>query len=374
MLVKKEDNHKFNKNNSGFTLLELLISVAILALIVIPILNSFLLSARLNAKANQKHRATMVAENIMEKLKGNTLDEIVTWRDITENLTVDDVRKYRLESYINQGSQYNVEIKMDPTSALYKNGVDKQLINDYSFPVIAEVYGDSNAIISQNDEDNVAAQMFLQYSQLANPDTAFKDTDEVKKSMKKYMQIVILKGTKANHVVVEATFMYRCDTPNLPVDNQIVELGVYSKDIENLNSIYLFYDSLDHNNSDAIQQDNLLVNNRDAKAVANVYIVKRGETKAATNYVLNAKNTTYNGKSISGIADRQYGKSNLTFYSNLSQSSLGNVDLNPASNTNTLAPNSGVKINRIYDVTVTVYKKGNWSDPLVEFTTTKEEW
>lgn len=389
MLVNKEDNHKFNKNNSGFTLLELLISVAILALIVIPILNSFLLSARLNAKANQKHRATMVAENVMEKLKGNTLDEIEAWTDITQNSSANDVREYRLESYTDQGKEYNVQIKMDPTSALYKNGEGKQLINDYSFPVIAEVYGNSNAIISQSNEDDVAAQMFLQYSKAAHPDTpvdpanpvppvdsdiAFKDTEEVKKIMRKYMQIVILKGTKPNHVVVEAKFMYICESPKLPKDNQTVELGVYSKDIENLNSIYLFYDSLDQNNSDTIDQDNLLVNNRNAKAVANFYIVKRGETKAAIGYELNAKNKLYNGKLISGIADKEYGKSYLTFYSNLSQSMLGTVKLNAGTNTNTLAPNSGVKVNRIYDVTVTVYKKGNWSDPLVEFSTTKEEW
>lgn len=378
MLVKKEENLKISKNNRGFTLIELLISVAILALIVIPILNSFLLSANLNAKAKQKHKATMVAENIMEKLKSNDLDDIEKWTDITQNLSTTDVREYRLESYIDQGSQYNVHIKMDPTSALYKNGTENKLINDYSFPVIGEVYGNSNAIISQNTEDEVAAETFYQYNKAAHNDNAsieeFSDIDEVKKIMKKNMYILILPSTKENHVIVESYFIYTCESSKLLEDDQMLELVVYSKDIENLNSIYLFYDPLELNYTDAIHQDNLFVNNK-AKAVANVYIVNRGESVVSSQYLLDATFRMKDGKQVRGIVDyKKNGKYCLTFYTNLSQSMLGNVKLNVEEGTNTLAPKSEEKENRIYDVTVTVYKKGNWSNPLVEFTTTKEEW
>lgn len=377
ILVKKENNCKIYKNNSGFTMIELLISVAILALIVIPILNSFLMSARLNAKAKQKHKATIVAENIMEKLKANSLEDIEKWTDM-QNLSTSDVRSYRLESFKDQGSQYNVQIKMDPTSTLYKNGTTKALINDYSFPVISEVYGNSNAIISQNDEDNVAATSFFQYNQAAHKDNSdieeFANVEEVKQIMRKNMQILILPGTKSNHFIVESYFVYTCESPKLLKDDQTLELALYSKDIENLNTIYFFYDPLELNYTDTIHQDNLYVNNQ-AKAVANVYIVKRGETVASTSYLLDATFRMLNGKQVRGIIDyKTGGKPCLTFYSNLSQSYLGTVNLHYGEGTNTLAPKSGVKENRIYDVTVTIYKKGNWSTPLVEFTTTKEEW
>lgn len=377
MLVIKEDNHKIIKNDRGFTLIELLISIAILALIVIPILNSFLLSSNLNAKAKQKHKATMVAENIMEKLKSNDLEDIEKWTDITQNLSSSDVREYRLESYTDQGRQYNVHIKMDPTSALYKYGSEKMLINDYSFPVIGEVYGNSNAIISQNKEDEVAAQTFYEYNQAAfkdNPSIGELGVDEIKQIMKKNMCILILPSTKTNHFIVESYFIYTCESPKLLEADQMLELVVYSKDIENLNSIYLFYDPLELNYTDTIHQDNLFINNK-AKAVANVYIVNRGETFASANYLLDATFRMKDGKQVRGIVDyRKNGKSCLTFYSNLKQPFLGTVNMNVDMGTNTLAPKSGEKENRIYDVTVTVYKKGDWSNPLVEFSTTKEEW
>lgn len=376
MLVRKEDNHRIYKNNSGFTLVELLISIAILTIIVIPALNSMLLSARLNMNAKQNHKATMVAENLMEKLKADKFEKIESWDGIN-NLSTGDVKEYRLESYSDQGSRYNVEIKMDPTSALYKNGSEKMLINDYSFPEIAEVYGNSNAIISQGDEDNLAASMFFEYNKAANADNPaiaeFKNEDEVRKIMKKTMHILILPGTKSNHVVVESYFIYTCVSSKLLADDQTLELVVYSKDIENLNTIFFFYDSLEVDAVDT-NQDNLYINNK-AKEVAKVYIVKRGETVAATGYSLDATTTMVNGKQVRGIIDyKTNGKPCLTFYSNLSQSLLGTVNLNYGMGTNTLAPKSGVKENRIYDVTVSVYKKGDWSTPIVEFSTTKEEW
>lgn len=64
------------QNNQGFSLLELLIAVIILAIIVIPFLNSFVISATSNKRAAQTHRATLAAQNIMEGFKADTLESI----------------------------------------------------------------------------------------------------------------------------------------------------------------------------------------------------------------------------------------------------------------------------------------------------------
>lgn len=65
------------KNNKGFSLVEIIIAIVILALVITPFLNSFLTSATTNQKAKRIMRATSVAENIMEAIKPLGLEEIV---------------------------------------------------------------------------------------------------------------------------------------------------------------------------------------------------------------------------------------------------------------------------------------------------------
>ncbi|MCX4321927.1 MAG: prepilin-type N-terminal cleavage/methylation domain-containing protein [Lachnospiraceae bacterium] len=72
---RKSNARKLNKD-AGFSLLELLIAVIILAIIVIPLLNLFLSSNRLNIKSRQTLRATTAAQDIMEGLKAYDMEEI----------------------------------------------------------------------------------------------------------------------------------------------------------------------------------------------------------------------------------------------------------------------------------------------------------
>lgn len=64
-------------NSYGFTLLEVLIAVIIMAIVSIPLVHSFASAARTSSRARLKMRATNAAENIMEDLKALSLEEIV---------------------------------------------------------------------------------------------------------------------------------------------------------------------------------------------------------------------------------------------------------------------------------------------------------
>ena len=69
-------NHLEGKQNKGFTLVEVLIAITILAIIVVPLLQAFVTSSRTNAKAKQLMKATTLAQNVMEELKANSLEEV----------------------------------------------------------------------------------------------------------------------------------------------------------------------------------------------------------------------------------------------------------------------------------------------------------
>lgn len=69
-------NHKLN--NDGFSLIEVLVAVIILALVAGPLLLAFTLSAKFNARAKVNQEVTVVAESIMETFKGPGMDKVIT--------------------------------------------------------------------------------------------------------------------------------------------------------------------------------------------------------------------------------------------------------------------------------------------------------
>ena len=76
--MKKKNNDSFPQlnKNAGFSLVELLIAVIILAIIVVPLLHGFVTSARMNGKARQTQRAITVAQDLMEGLKAYDIEEL----------------------------------------------------------------------------------------------------------------------------------------------------------------------------------------------------------------------------------------------------------------------------------------------------------
>lgn len=141
-----------NKNrNAGFSLVELLIAVIILAIIVIPFSRSFVVSARMNGNARRLQRATTVAQDIVEGLKAYNIDELRTqFKNPTEGFYIVDSRLvhghigedtareqadvahysgnpdapgvyyFTMEDFTIQGVAYDALIKVDATA--YKAG------------------------------------------------------------------------------------------------------------------------------------------------------------------------------------------------------------------------------------------------------------
>ena len=64
-------------NNNGFSLLEVLIAMVILCVVSIPLLHSFVTTAKTNGRAKILMRATDCAENLMESAEYCDVEELV---------------------------------------------------------------------------------------------------------------------------------------------------------------------------------------------------------------------------------------------------------------------------------------------------------
>lgn len=74
--MKRESRERNRLNNQGVSLVEVIISITILAVVTLPVLHALVMSARYNGKARERQRVTTSAESIMESFKAYELEEI----------------------------------------------------------------------------------------------------------------------------------------------------------------------------------------------------------------------------------------------------------------------------------------------------------
>ncbi|MBO4789154.1 MAG: prepilin-type N-terminal cleavage/methylation domain-containing protein [Lachnospiraceae bacterium] len=78
----REDRKR--NGNSGFTLVEVLLAVAILAIISIPLMQSFVSAARVNGESRRRLAANTIAETLMESCKSVSLADIAQQFDAAQ--------------------------------------------------------------------------------------------------------------------------------------------------------------------------------------------------------------------------------------------------------------------------------------------------
>ncbi len=152
--MRKNDSRRepyeaqLNKN-AGFSLVELLIAVVVLAIIIVPFARSFVSSSRMNGNSRRLQRATTVAQDIVEGLKAYNIDElkeqfnnpldgfyIVDSRLVHGTIAEDTAREapgvyyFTMEDFQIQNVEYDALIKID--ASVYGEGTS---VHDNAFNV-----------------------------------------------------------------------------------------------------------------------------------------------------------------------------------------------------------------------------------------------
>lgn len=149
-------------NNEGFSLVELLIAIVILAIIVIPLLHTFVTSARTSAKARNTMHATAIAEDVMEDFEAYSIEEMAKqYLDAGNTAQEDENGKW---TFIKQDDKttsgtYDVVVELDPTVTQYVGVNEKKQVD------IQNLAGSLNAVYTEaEDASSEAYQFFLRHS------------------------------------------------------------------------------------------------------------------------------------------------------------------------------------------------------------------
>lgn len=139
------------RNNKGFSLVEILVAVAILVLCAVPLLNAFVHSANANKNAREDLSATTLAENIMEEIKAAGA-EVYGSADGTV-VTMDGVDfpvyQARYNNYYFDGRYWQVEAVMTPSDATWLDGAVERYFNTGDITELSGMDSSTDAVYVQ---------------------------------------------------------------------------------------------------------------------------------------------------------------------------------------------------------------------------------
>ena len=315
-MERSSDNKSIINDNSGLSIVEVLVAVAILAIVFVPLLKTFTQASTINARAQKLQNVTSLAEGVMEDVKGKSIQELhdlaveradVSFLPLDKDGTLkkgnlNNVPPYTV-TYENvtatQGITYDAVVTIATEN--YKNktkGADD--IGDVSdanireLPQINKVDSNRNAVLSWelNKYDNKALENLAAENSVTGSDIATLK-DSYKNTAEKYINIEINEDSETSSTKVSCEVEYK--TGKNASDKSLKYLVYTGYFVEPLASepagpnIYLFYTLSENvkdgasNIADPIKKENIKIEDKTTGKRHNVYfIMQDGVDKLST--------------------------------------------------------------------------------------------
>lgn len=213
------------ENSQGFSLIEIIVTILVIALVVSPFLRSFFLAMNINGDARRLQNATVVCQNVIEEFKARTIDDIIEYSDnvygveaSTEELLIDGktYTKYVFEDWELTGADgetFYATITMDPTP--YTSDGEKTPVNSLTSPEFSSLFG-SDAIMlfkQYTDPDNELESYFRAKGELSEAEIATLSPQNVTKATKMLIDCVYDSSTDIYEyeVTLNITYTYNND-------------------------------------------------------------------------------------------------------------------------------------------------------------------
>lgn len=295
----KRRKQTFAADKRGFSLLEILIAMIILALIAAPLCRVFVLAMRTNANARKHASATSVAENVMEGVNAFSYDGAVEQFDpaqtsdgdflICQNVVGQNVVGRRVVQNDGDGHAvfalknvkedvytFDVRVTLDRMPYTQGDGSDSPGANDDELISVTQYQAEKDHLFAENE--NALRVACVNHG---------CDYDTVRNSLKREIIVTVTKSDSEGHpvddcVTVSMTFRYMIDGDTW-ADTSFGAREYRTADL--LRSCYLCYLP----NYGAPGSDTIIINNED-NVEFDLYLIKQ-KSKVEAN--LEGKENSY---------------------------------------------------------------------------------
>ena len=348
-MERSSDNKSIINDNSGLSIVEVLVAVAILAIVFVPLLKTFTQASTINARAQKLQNVTSLAEGVMEDVKGKSIQELhdlAVEREDVSFLPLDkdgkltkgnlnNVPPYTV-TYKNvtatQGITYDAVVTIATATATdnYKSTVrnnkrkenkakgiddigDVSDANIRELPQINKVDSNKNAVLSwelnkydNKALENLAAENSVSGSDIATLKESYKGTAE------KHINIEIKEDTDTSSTKVSCEVEYKTGNELDKSLKYLVYTGYFSEPADSVVSepnIYLFYTLFEKvKDAEPIKKEHIKIVDKTGKRHNVYFIVQDGINKLIT---INENKVTNNGSKVTINVSGSYDKTSI---------------------------------------------------------------
>lgn len=380
--MKKRDSKKrrISLDQNGFTLVEMIVTICILAFITVPILSYFSNAAKHNARSRKSQNATVAAQDMLEQLK-NMKGDISNQTDFAKADTAGEwttsVNGTDLEctrTFTVDKSTFSIKAVITPVNSYQRATRDaagniNTSTQSYSDYTLGSLDPKTDVVATEpTNIENTAALYFYGLSQKAGGTTLTMDI--ARKNLKRTILVEAApSASKAGYAVYKVSYKYELNNgasyPGITTGSNYTQMveSTTIKD-ENISNIYLFYNPLaaDHmyqNDLVDVKFDTALTSKADfAKKNGKVRLYLVGQNSVAngvtapTGYTNRASTYKVQVKVDAGLAAKMKDPTTnkTTFKTNLTSGEFTSSDVTP--DYEKLVDQDSA--NRVADITVTV--------------------
>ena len=272
------------RNRKGFTLMEVLVSIALIGILFTPMLSFFSHSTQMNIKVKNIQRANTVAQSVMEEIRSYATIEALA-STYSQNTGADDkmdmtdsgynnkiTNIYKADGTFDEASKYyfvKQEIESDGKKYAARVEVDPGMFtgdpskpNNKTLPMISSLGSENTAIAIEEEETR---NKILEFQRLHFNATGINlDEDDIADKLLKTMKVEVSDEGKEDSLMVHVRVYseYTLTSPITGCDSAQVGNDIYNGWMEQsqLKGIYIFYSFDTSNNGTRAIMQKLEVN------------------------------------------------------------------------------------------------------------------
>ena len=270
-MEKHIPDEKLNRADGGFSLLEVIISMAILALVTIPLLNYFTNSLQQSARMAQRQRGTLAAQELTEGLK--SVNKLIVVPDDSTEYTVPYLMDLFGASAIQNGSfdtdgkgtvVFEGPLDLDSGTFYARVTISTSVAaNAVSRPLVYGIDDSTDLLALERNQETEALVYFTSINSVycaEHSSVTPLTQDQITAGMKRTIYVEV--DHDGTYYIVKVYYEYKCSNlRGIGSEDSFISSCLVDSKIDTLKNLYLLYNSSTAGDSIVLNVPDAVYNN-----------------------------------------------------------------------------------------------------------------